>query len=140
MRNNNPFPPLPPPLHKKLLFISFEVVVSMSGTSLRTGQLTMARTSYLSREILWGYRFTNIVRYDEEVGSYVTDIERLDEVEQVDTALCSAQRLEEILHEVNDILERDTANSCAFVNQLLPERDEEDDSSDDDDDRGIRMV
>lgn len=107
----------------------------MTGTSRLTGQMTQARTSYLSQEILWGYRFTNIVNYDEELACYVTDTERLDEIEQVDTALCSAQRLEEILQEVNDIiLERDILTaSCAFVNQLR-----EDD--DDDDDHGLRMV
>lgn len=112
----------------------------MTGVSRLTGQLTQARTSYLSQEILWGYRFTNIVNYNEELACFVTDTDRLDEVEQVDTALCSAQRLAEILQEVNDIiLERDTSTaSCAFLNQL---REEDDDSSDDDDyDHGIRMV
>lgn len=114
--------------------------------------MACARTSYLSREILWGYRFTNIVNYDEELECFVTDIEKLDEIEQVDTALCSAQRLEEILQQVNDIiLERDISTaeaqtSCAFVNQQLPERkdssgdDDDDDDEDYDYDHGIRMV
>ena len=117
----------------------FEVVVTMTGISRLTGQMTQARTSYLSQEILWGYRFTNIVNYYDELECYITDTEKLDEIEQVDTALCSAQRLEEILQEVNDIiLERDTLTaSCAFVNQL---REEDDSSDDDDDDHGIRMV
>lgn len=106
--------------------------------SRNTGQMTQARASYLSNEILWGYRFTNIVSYDDELESYVTDIHRLDEIEQVDTALCSAHRIEEILHEVNYSLQKDTAaSSCAFVNQMF---EYEEDSSSSDDDRGIRMV
>lgn len=105
--------------------------------SRNTGQMTQARASYLSNEILWGYRFTNIVSYDDELEFYVTDIHRLDEIEQVDTALCSAHRLEEILHEVNYTLEKDTAeSSCTFVNQTY---DYEEESSSDDD-QGIRMV
>jgi hypothetical protein len=98
--------------------------------------MTQARASYLSSEILWGYRFTNIVSYDEELESYLIDVHRLDEIEQVDTALCSANRLEEILHEVNYILEKDTKSSCAFVNQMF----EYEEESSSDDDQGIRMV
>ena len=79
--------------------------------SRNTGQMTQARTSYLSREILWGYRFTEIVNYDEDLESYVADYDKLDEVVQI--------------------------SSCAFVNQSLFNYDEE---SSDDDDRGIRMV
>lgn len=123
---------------KSKISFRFEVVASMSGMSRNTGQVTQARTSYLSREILWGYRFTNIVDYDEELESFVTDIDKLDAMEQVDTPLCSAHRLEEIVHGVNYILEKDTtASSCAFVNQL-PQYEE--DYSSDDDDQGIHMV
>lgn len=112
----------------------------MSGMSRNTGQMTQARTSYLSKEILWGYRFTNIISYNDELESFVTDTDKLNEIEQVDTALCSAQRLEEILNEVNYILEKDmTASSCAYVNQMF-EYEEDDSSSDDDRDRGIHMV
>lgn len=110
----------------------------MSGMSRNTGQMTQARASYLSREILWGYRFTNIVTYNDELECYVADTHRLDEIEQVDTALYSAHRLEEILQEVNYILEKDTtAGSCAFVNQTFEYKEE---SSSSDDDKGIQMV
>lgn len=110
----------------------------MTGVSKNTGQLAQARTSYLSTEILWGYRFTNIINFDREHGHYVTNIDKLDEVEQVDTSLCSAHRHEEILHELNDLFERETLNSCSNVNQITEQ--EEDEDENDSDDGGIHMA
>lgn len=107
----------------------------MTGISRHTGQLTQARTSYLSREILWGYRFKNIVNYDYESHRYITETDKLDETEEVDTVLCSANCLDEILHEMNEIFENEAVNSCDYVNQIT--KYEEDDDSDDD---GIHMV
>lgn len=113
--------------------------MTMSGASRNTGQTTQSRTSYLAREIVWGYRFKEIIRYDDELECFVTDIDKLDDIEQVDTPLCSAQRIEEVLSEVNYVFEKGTpASSCVFVNQLKSESDDDDDSSDDD--RGIQMV
>lgn len=79
----------------------FEILISLSGNSSHTGMTTQTRTSYLSSEILWGNRFTNVISYDSDIGSYVTHIEKLDDVEQVDTALCSARRLDEIIREID---------------------------------------
>lgn len=89
----------------------FEIIVSLTGMNAHTGQMCQARTSFLSKEIYWGHRFTNVINYDRTYGQYVVDVERLDEVEQVDTALCSAQRLDEILEEVHEALERETMTS-----------------------------
>lgn len=65
-------------------------------------------------------------------------IDKLDEIIQIDTALCSAKRHEELLREINEILERDTMNSCSYVNQVA-EYDEENEN-DDDSDGGIHMA
>lgn len=112
--------------------------MSMTGISRHTGQMCQARTSYLSCEILWGYRFANIINYDKEHGRYVVNIDRLDDIVQIDTALCSAQRHEELLREINDLLVRedDTMNSCSYVNQT----DEDEEENDDDSDGGIHMA
>lgn len=113
----------------------------MTGGARNTGQMTQSRASYLSREILWGYRFKEMIKYDDELECFVTDIDKLDAVEMVDTPLCSAQRIEEVLSEVNYIFEKETlANSCVFVNQLKSESDDDGDDSSDDEDRGIQMV
>lgn len=108
----------------------------MTGTSQHTGQLGQARTSYLSTEVVWGYRFTNIINYDRERQKYITSIDKLDKLEQTDTALCSAKRHVEVLHELNNYyLAKEMANSCSFVNQTI----EEDENDSDDSSGGIHM-
>lgn len=114
--------------------------MSMTGISRHTGQMCQARTSYLSTEIQWGYRFTNIITYERKHGRYVINIDRLDEIVQIDTALCSAQRHEEVLREVNDLLEKDTPNSCSYVNQTAEYEEEIEIENDDDSDGGIHMA
>ena len=116
----------------------FEIVLSLTGISRHTGQTTQSRTSYLSKEIFWGHRFTNVITYDKENGHYVTHVELLNQLEQVDTALCSAQRLDEIIDEVHDALERETETSFNYHDKF----DEEDEETDDDDDNysGIQMI
>eukprot|EP00094_Tigriopus_californicus_P005726 TCALIF_05519-PA protein Name:"Similar to KCNJ12 ATP-sensitive inward rectifier potassium channel 12 (Gallus gallus)" AED:0.30 eAED:0.39 QI:0/0.66/0.57/1/0.66/0.85/7/0/406 len=47
---------------KDILNSKFEMVVSLEGIVEPTGNSVQARTSYLPREILWGYRFENMVR------------------------------------------------------------------------------
>lgn len=113
----------------------FEIVLCLTGISSHTGQMTQARTSYLSKEMFWGHRFINVINYDSKAGCYVIDVDKLDVTEQVDTALCSAQRLVEILDEVHEALERDTVNSYH-----ISEIDEEDEDSDEDDVSGLHMV
>lgn len=93
------------------------------GGSRSTGQISEERTSYLSKEILWGHRFNNdIVGYDYESEVYVTNYEHFDETVEVnlkkpmkisgilftsnirfkvDTPLCSAKRLDEMISEIN---------------------------------------
>lgn len=61
----------------------FEIIVTFSGASRSTGQLTEERTSYLSKEILWGHRFTNMIHYDAENRFYVIDYESFDTTEEV---------------------------------------------------------
>ena len=55
----------------------------MTGISKATGQMTQARTSYLSREIMWGHRFLNIITYDKTNENYIAHIDKLDEIQQV---------------------------------------------------------
>jgi hypothetical protein len=111
----------------------------MTGISKHTGQLAQARTSYLSTEILWGYRFANIISFDRERGHYVTNTDALDAIVQIDTALCSAHRHVEILHELSELLERETLNSCSNLNQTMEEVEDDEDDESDSDDGGIHI-
>lgn len=119
----------------------FELVLSLTGVSSYTGQMTQSRTSYLSKEIYWGHRFTNVITYSRSEGNYVTHVDKLDSIEQIDTALCSAQRLDEILDEVHEALDRDVVNNYHFNN--ISEYDEEEEVDDEDESdnlSGLHMV
>uniref|UniRef100_A0A182P0F3 Uncharacterized protein n=1 Tax=Anopheles epiroticus TaxID=199890 RepID=A0A182P0F3_9DIPT len=85
-----------------LLERRFEIVVTMTGSTMTTGQCTQARTSYLPVEILWGHRFQNIIEYDPKRECYVAMNEQLDVLEEVDTPLCSARQLEEVFDELHN--------------------------------------
>ncbi|XP_072946561.1 G protein-activated inward rectifier potassium channel 3-like [Epargyreus clarus] len=73
----------------------FEIVVCLTGSAKSMGTMTQSRTSYLSKEIIWGYRFKNVLKYSKKQESYIVDVDNLNTVEQVETPLCSASRLKE---------------------------------------------
>ncbi|XP_058056379.1 ATP-sensitive inward rectifier potassium channel 11-like [Anopheles bellator] len=85
-----------------LLQRKFEVVVSMTGATWTTGQMSQARTSYLPMEILWGHRFQNIIEYDPEGECFVAQNDQLDLLEEIETPLCSARMLEETMDELQN--------------------------------------
>lgn len=52
---------------------SFEIIVILEGINESTGLTMQARTSYLPREILWGYRFQDLHSSKTESGHRVVD-------------------------------------------------------------------
>ena len=48
---------------KDIFNAKFELVVALEGIVEPTGNSVQARTSYLPREILWGFQFENMVRF-----------------------------------------------------------------------------
>ncbi|XP_058825391.1 ATP-sensitive inward rectifier potassium channel 12-like [Topomyia yanbarensis] len=79
----------------ELLQEKFEIVVILEGTIESTGQTTQARSSYLSSEILWGYRFEPILFYNKQKQTYEINLEKFDEPVPVETPCCSAKELME---------------------------------------------
>lgn len=75
---------------------SFEIIIGHKGESSYSGHTTQARTSYLAREVLWGYRFVNIASFDDENKCFVADVDAMDEVEEVDMPEYSAKVYEEL--------------------------------------------
>ncbi|XP_032522068.2 ATP-sensitive inward rectifier potassium channel 11-like [Danaus plexippus] len=78
----------------------FEIVVCLTGSSKNMGTVTQSRTSYLSKEIIWGYRFKNVLEYCRKEEAYKIDLDGLNTVEQVETPLCSASRLKEFEEDI----------------------------------------
>lgn len=75
----------------------------MIGSSDSTGQMTQSRTSYLPIEVRWGHRFKPCVSYDNESHSYVIQKEFFNATEIVDTPLCSAKRLHEVINNMDHL-------------------------------------
>ncbi|XP_034826027.1 G protein-activated inward rectifier potassium channel 3-like [Maniola hyperantus] len=78
----------------------FEIVVCLTGSSKNMGTVTQSRTSYLSKEIIWGYRFKNVLHWSKKHEAFTIDVENLDSVEQVETPLCSACQLKEFEEDI----------------------------------------
>lgn len=114
---------------KSLLESSFEICVSITGDSRKTGQTVQARTSYLSSEILWGQRFTNIIRYDREYQEYVADYERFDETVALEMPLCSAKRLAELDKDMNYSAELHALRDCE-IKEIDQDQDQDDEDGD----------
>lgn len=91
---------------KDVLQSKFEIVVAFEGIVEATGNSVQARTSYLPREILWGYRFENMVTsqviyhhsgakmtifrlfqvsYSTKLGTYMVDVSYLNAVVEDET-------------------------------------------------------
>ncbi|XP_065081291.1 ATP-sensitive inward rectifier potassium channel 12-like [Ochlerotatus camptorhynchus] len=122
---------------KDLLEKKFEIIITLTGGTKTTGQVTEARTSYLPGEIWWGHRFQNIILYDRAHEHYVAHNEHVDAIEQVDTPLCSARRLEEVFQEVTQFMEHDREREFDGVESKSEQAGQQDEDSDSD--GGLQM-
>ncbi|KAG7333438.1 hypothetical protein KOW79_003573 [Hemibagrus wyckioides] len=68
----------------------FELVVFLDGTDESTSSSCQVRTSYLPKEIMWGYEFLPMISRSKE-GKYVIDFSNFARVLPVDTAPCASQ-------------------------------------------------
>lgn len=91
----------------------------MVGSSDSTGQMTQSRTSYLATEILWGHRFKPCLVYDYFHKSYVIQKELFNQTDVVDTPLCSAKRLEQVLNDLDEVNNCTPPNSPTEESPLL---------------------
>lgn len=68
-----------------------------AGVIESTGMTTQARSSYLPSEILWGHRFEPLVAFKKETGEHEVDYSLFNNTYEVDTPLCSAQALDQLI-------------------------------------------
>lgn len=71
----------------------YEIIVVLEGIVEPTGMSIQARSSYLGDEILWGYRFVNVLHFND--GCYQIDYSSFNQVEKVDTPTASAKHQHE---------------------------------------------
>uniref|UniRef100_A0A2C9LU16 Inward rectifier potassium channel C-terminal domain-containing protein n=1 Tax=Biomphalaria glabrata TaxID=6526 RepID=A0A2C9LU16_BIOGL len=74
---------------------TFELIIILEGTIESTGEMVQARTSFTSRDILWGQRLVQLEEYDEKSDKWFINFVRFHEVEMSETPLCSAKELSE---------------------------------------------
>ncbi|XP_026783348.2 ATP-sensitive inward rectifier potassium channel 1-like [Pangasianodon hypophthalmus] len=67
----------------------FELVVFLDGTAESTSSSCQVRTSYLPKEIMWGYQFLPIISRNKD-GKYHIDFSNFARVAPVDTAPCAS--------------------------------------------------
>ncbi|XP_069808754.1 inward rectifier potassium channel 16 [Dendropsophus ebraccatus] len=77
---------------KALASDRFEILVTFVYTGDSTGTSHQSRTSYLPREILWGYRFNNILEAKKKY--YKVDCEQFEEMTEYYAPFCSAKQLD----------------------------------------------
>ncbi|CAI9593329.1 unnamed protein product, partial [Staurois parvus] len=77
---------------KALAADRFEILVTFIYTGDSTGTSHQSRTSYLPVEILWGFRFNNILQTKKKY--YKVDCERFEDVTEYYAPFCSAKQLD----------------------------------------------
>ena len=88
---------------RELLNARFELIVTLEGVVEPTGNSVQARSSYLPNEILWGYRYENMVSYSKRRGTYLIDCSNLNAVVEDDTPRMSRREFEdEVMAEVGE--------------------------------------
>ncbi|XP_066152029.1 ATP-sensitive inward rectifier potassium channel 11-like [Euwallacea fornicatus] len=85
---------------KDLLLRRFEIIAVLEGECSATSYLSRTTTSYLSREIKWGFIFSPCTRWDKEDSQYVVDHKRFNKTEEMTIPLCSAQRLDQVYDDI----------------------------------------
>ncbi|NP_001120576.1 inward rectifier potassium channel 16 [Xenopus tropicalis] len=85
----------------------FEILVTFIYTGDSTGTSHQSRTSYLPREILWGFRFNNILQAKKKY--YKVDCVQFEEMTEYYAPFCSAKQLD-----INS--QPSTATTVAAVN------------------------
>ncbi|XP_028843426.1 ATP-sensitive inward rectifier potassium channel 12 [Denticeps clupeoides] len=86
----------------------FEIVVILEGMVEATAMTTQARSSYMSREILWGRRFEPVIFEDKD--RYQVDYARFHKTYEVpSTPYCSAKELSEMASQHSSASSRSTS-------------------------------
>ena len=81
---------------KDILSSAFEIIVTLDSVIESTGNTTQARSSYLPNEILWGFRFDNLISYAQKQSIYAVDCASINRVVPDNTPRVAASQLAEM--------------------------------------------
>ena len=97
---------------RDILTAKFELIVTIEGVVEPTGNTVMARTSYLPNEILWGFRYENMVSYSKKQGVYLVDCSNMNAVVR-DEETPSVSRKEIVDQQEESTAEQDSSKDPA---------------------------
>jgi len=103
---------------KDFLKKRYEIVVILEGVVEQTGNSIQARSSYLPNEVLWGYRFTNLLTFKHSASEYKIDYSAFNSVYKTDLSPLS-QKIKDNLSDgdkESDDEEDDTKCTTTSVN------------------------
>lgn len=83
---------------KDFLKKRYEIVVILEGVVEQTGNSIQARSSYLPNEVLWGYRFANLLTFKHSASEYKIDYSAFNSVYKTELTPLS-QRVKDELSE-----------------------------------------
>lgn len=78
---------------QRLKYDAFEIIVTVEGSIESTGQSMQAKSSYLPSEVLWGFRFEPLLRFDKYRCEYGVDFSKFENVYVDDTPFCAPRDL-----------------------------------------------
>jgi len=73
----------------------YEIVVILEGVIEQTGNSIQARSSYLPNEVLWGYRFANLLNFKPSAEEYKVDFSAFNAVYKINLDTRSQQEKDE---------------------------------------------
>lgn len=85
----------------QMLSNTFELIIILEGTIEATGEICQARTSYSSKDIVWGHRFVNMIDFDNDNGQWSANFEKFNDTVPTPTPKCSGKQLAEIYEASN---------------------------------------
>merc|ERR1712032_857825 len=84
----------------------YEIVVLLEGVIEQTGNSIQARSSYLPNEVLWGYRFVNLLNFKHSESEYKIDYSAFNSVYRIEMSTKSQEakdRCEEQNEELKEL-------------------------------------
>jgi len=100
---------------KDFLKKRYEIVVILEGVIEQTGNSIQARSSYLPNEVLWGYRFVNLLTFKHSASEYKIDYSAFNAVYKADLSPKSQKTKDEEDEEKEEEDDKDDKNKCSTV-------------------------
>merc|ERR1719264_46283 len=88
---------------KDFLKRRYEIVIMLEGVVEQTGNSIQARSSYLPNEVLWGYRFVNLLTFKHSASQYKIDYSAFNSVYRIEMSTKS-QEVKDKAEEQNEEL------------------------------------